>query len=443
MSLAFRLNLVLTLLVLASALIGGGLVIRNAQRAVAAEAVSTADLTLQLLKVALAHGEASGAADRPETLVPVLRDIGAAGHLAIRVATAAGAETVAAPLADRAIAAPAWFVSMVTPPADSLTRLLELDGTPGMRVFIRASAADEIEESWDEARPLLVLIALFALTANAIIYLVIGRWLRPIYTITDAIEQVSKGHFDQRIEALKPPELQQIAAHVNRMAAALQHADAEKSRIARQGLSIQEDERRALARELHDEMGQSISAIKAVAVSIRQNIAEREPEAAGSARTIEQISSDVYASVRGMMSRLRPGVLDELGLVSALQEMVDAWNAHHDDTFCRFNAEIDGLVLDRDAEINVYRIVQEALTNVARHAAADTVSVALSVGGQGGAGRCLRLTISDDGTGFEPSTVRRGLGLLGIHERVALLGGTVSVESARGHGVTIDASIPT
>ncbi len=449
MSLAFRLNLVLTLLVLASALIGGGLVIRNAERAVEAEAASTADLSLQLLELALAAGAAEGAPVRPETLVPLLRDIGAAGHLAISVDAVAGAQTLASaelatePLADQDIAAPPWFVAMVTPPEDSLTRLLALEDSPGMRLSIRASAAGEIEESWDEARPLLVLIALFALLANAIIYLVVGRGLRPIYRITDAIEEVSKGHFDQRIEALELPELQQIASHVNRMAAALQETDAEKSRLARQGLSIQEDERRALARELHDQMGQSISAIKAVAVSIRQNTAEREPAAADSARTIEQISSDVYASVRGMMSRLRPGVLDELGLVSALQEMVDAWNEHHGDTFCRFSAELEGAALSRDTEINVYRIVQEALTNVARHAAAETVSVTLAADEGEGKRQTLRLLISDDGRGFDEANVRRGLGLLGIHERVALLGGSVTVQSNPGRGVTIEAMIPT
>jgi signal transduction histidine kinase len=174
-----------------------------------------------------------------------------------------------------------------------------------------------------------------------------------------------------------------------------------------------------------------------VAVSIEQRAAGADPAIATSARTIAEVSNGVYATVRGMMHRLRPVVLDELGLTPALEQLIDDWNGRHVDTFCAFAAEGDCAGLDDAVEISVYRIVQEALTNVARHAQAQRVEIALAHRGES-----LALRIRDDGCGFDPASAPRGLGLLGMQERVAALGGGFDLRSRPGAGVTIDIRIP-
>src|SRR5690606_231827 len=140
--------------------------------------------------------------------------------------------------------------------------------------------------------------------------------------------------------------------------------------------------------------GQSVSAIKAIAVGIRQR-GRDDAQIVEGARRIEEASGAIYSSVKGMIGRLRPAVLDELGLVPALQQMADDWNAHHDDAFCRLRIDGEFDDLQEEQQINVYRIVQEALTNIARHSRADSVEIILS-------GReVVSLMINDNGVGYD------------------------------------------
>src|SRR5690606_35289240 len=128
-----------------------------------------------------------------------------------------------------------------------------------------------------------------------------------------------------------------------------------------------------------------------------------------------------------------PAVLDELGLIAALQSMVDEWDRVHRETFCSFRADGDFAALDADAQINLYRIVQEALTNVARPAQAERVDVVLTANN----GR-FELVIADDGCGYDPAAIRPGMGLAGIRERCQALKGNLSLLSSPGNGVRIE-----
>jgi two-component system sensor histidine kinase UhpB len=207
----------------------------------------------------------------------------------------------------------------------------------------------------------------------------------------------------------------------------------ENDRLTQRALVIQENERRHLARELHDELGQSISAIKAIAFSISQRTRTVDGMSAEGATRIGTICNDVSGHVRSMMSRLRPAILDELGLVAALQVMVDEWNRVHRDTFCSFRVSGTFDKLDADRQINLYRIVQEALTNVARHARAERVDVVL--GEEGGR---YHLTLADDGCGYDFPTVQQGMGLSGIRERSHALAATLNVMTSPGAGVRME-----
>jgi two-component system sensor histidine kinase UhpB len=209
----------------------------------------------------------------------------------------------------------------------------------------------------------------------------------------------------------------------------LDRLEAERRDSARRALGAQEDERRRIARELHDEVGQSLTA------SVLR-IARVEPEVPPSAaRELEDIRNAVRATleeVRALAANLRPEALDELGLPAALRQLA-------------IEAERAGLVVDRsvdsdirlspEREVVVYRIAQEALANVMRHARAERVELRFERVGGG-----ARLRVADDGVGAD--TIKQGGGIRGMRERAVLAGGTVAVQSRRGAGTVVTLELP-
>jgi signal transduction histidine kinase len=145
-----------------------------------------------------------------------------------------------------------------------------------------------------------------------------------------------------------------------------------------------------------------------------------------------------------MMRRLRPVILDELGLVPALQNVVDEWNDRHEETFCRLSIDGDLSALTDEAKINIFRIVQEALTNVAKHSRATEVEVSIrrTVRDIGGMREIVEISMADNGIGFDAQHTTAGLGLLGMRERTEALNGQFELRSAPGAGVRIRIILP-
>lgn len=207
--------------------------------------------------------------------------------------------------------------------------------------------------------------------------------------------------------------------------------------LAQKALEAQEDERKHLARELHDELGQYLNAIKLDSQAIP---GERPTEPIiGAARRIAANADHVYATVGEMIRRLRPVALDELGLVAALEACVDHWRALKPQLTMKLLVEGELHDLTEALNLAIYRIVQEALTNCVRHSGASWVSVQLRRVASGP----ISLVIEDDGTGMQPAgSLSGGHGLAGIRERVDLLGGDFSLLSGPEGGVTIRILFP-
>jgi two-component system sensor histidine kinase TtrS len=219
--------------------------------------------------------------------------------------------------------------------------------------------------------------------------------------------------------------------------------------LTRKSLAVQEGERRYLARELHDELGQCITAIQADASIISERAPDCDPRMAASANAIQDVASRIYEVVHSMMQRLRPAILDDLGLVDTLNEEVDAWCARQPATECDLSIQGDLSGLDEDTSITLYRVSQECLTNVAKHAGARHVFIRLDVNrcetvdtGGGVVSSCVRLVIQDDGVGMEPGAHGMGLGLIGMRERVESLNGRFLVDATPGNGTTISVELP-
>ena len=200
--------------------------------------------------------------------------------------------------------------------------------------------------------------------------------------------------------------------------------------------TAEEDERRALARELHDDMGQTSTAIR-TEVAVLQRSGWVPEEAKASVQRIGESAQHLSNMTRQMLQRLRPAVLDSLGLRQALTSMCEQWQSSNL-TLCTLSVTGEVDHLNDYASVTVYRIVQEALTNVARHAKAQQVQVQLALDAQG-----LHLKIADDGQGMaDAKAVHTGFGLLGMQERVASLAGHLDITSNLGKGVCLDVHIP-
>lgn len=212
----------------------------------------------------------------------------------------------------------------------------------------------------------------------------------------------------------------------------LQH----KSDLLQRIYTAKEDERLALARELHDDMGQTSTAIR-TEVAVLQRIGRLHPEADESVKRIAESAQHLSQMTRQMLHRLRPPALDSMGLEQALVSLCDNWQ-NSTQNLCEFKTSALPEGLNDYACVTVYRIVQEALTNVTRHANAKHVRVQLTLDTQG-----LNLNIEDDGQGMaDTQAVHQGFGLLGMQERVASVAGRMSISSKLGQGVRLAIQIP-
>ncbi len=291
----------------------------------------------------------------------------------------------------------------------------------------------------------MILLLLFAVLANILVYVTLGRGLAPIDSILKGLDGIEQGDYRLRLPKFNLPELSRISDKFNHMAEVLQKSRVENQLLMQRSLAIQEDERRHLAQELHDELGQTITAIKAVAVSIENQPDMNKSSITNSAQTIVKFSNHMFDVANNMIRRLRPVALDELGLVVALQNMVDDWNERHEDLFCHFNFEGEFNDLEEKIKINLYRIVQESLTNIDKHAHATDVDIQLinsRAANKGNITNQIYLTIQDDGVGFVLNRVTTGMGLLGMRERTEALEGEFTVQSAINEGVKLKVTIP-
>jgi two-component system sensor histidine kinase UhpB len=220
--------------------------------------------------------------------------------------------------------------------------------------------------------------------------------------------------------------------------ARLTEALAENQRLALKYVDSQESERKALARDLHDELGQFVNAIKLDAVAVRDSAALHAPIATIARAMIQNIDR-VYDALGGLIRQLRPVGFDNLGLLAALEHCVEEWRIRLPAISIEMSTAGNLEPLDETCALVVFRLVQEALTNVARHSEATQARILIE---RPDAGRGVQVVIVDNGRGADLSVPRTGLGLIGMRERVAALGGSITLASGIGEGFKVMASIP-
>ena len=327
--------------------------------------------------------------------------------------------------------APAWFATLATP-REKTTRIAAPESVGGA-VLILPDPSDEIAEIWEEIVGLGLGGALVALATFALIFLAVSRTLAPVSTLAQGLEALEKGERGLRLPRAGPPELAVIADRINTLADALARLDAENRDLLRRMIDVQETERRDIGRDLHDEMGPFLFAIRAGVGALR-----RKAASAGVTEDCEKLDAQIAALQavnRRILARLRPAALEELGLAGALDALVRGWRETHPQATITLN--VADCALDEKTALIAYRIAQEGLTNALRHAGALHVSIDVRPAGA----QELRVRVHDDGTGFKPGW-RRGLGLRGMSERIAALGGRLTLSNGQPKGAVLEALLP-
>ena len=221
-----------------------------------------------------------------------------------------------------------------------------------------------------------------------------------------------------------------------------QRVEEERIRLLRRIVTTQEDERRRIARDIHDQLGQQITALRLKIATVADDNTIG-PKFAQQIASLQEGAAKLDSEVGFLAWELRPAALDDLGFVAATRNFVAEWSKHYSIPAELHTGKVEGRRLSEEVETNLYRITQEALNNIAKHAEAKNVNVVI----ERRKGEIV-LIIEDDGKGFEPSADEpnresgRGLGLLGMRERAAIVGGTLEIESAPGKGTTIFARVP-
>ena len=344
-------------------------------------------------------------------------------------------------LADDTVA-PESFAALyrtVFHPGEPVTRPLVTDGNPGGVAVATFDAAAQIGQSWREASRLLSIMGFTLVGLCLAVYAALARALRPTRAIAAGLQQLAGNDLSARLPRFDLAELSAISDVFNALAQKLQTTLAERNALTRELIAVQDEERRHLARELHDEFGQSLTAIAARAAAAAHT-AERDcPALLDECRGISRTTAGLMDTLRGALLRLRPPDVEELGLTLSLESLVASWNGVEKGR-TRFEIAASGPIddLPPGACASLYRIAQEAITNAAKHAQARRVQLRLQAGDDE-----IVLSVEDDGEAADGGLApKAGMGLLGMQERVVSLGGTLRFERPPAGGTRLVATIP-
>lgn len=299
--------------------------------------------------------------------------------------------------------------------------------------------------AWTTIAPLFGFSALLIATLCVVAYFVIDRALRPTREILAGLNRLAKGDLACRLPSFRLTELNRISEVFNALVRDLSTASSERSELARKLVDAQEQERRHIARELHDEIAQKLSALNALAACIRISAQRDAQGLAGEVRELEKMASALMISLRKTLAYLRPQEIDDLGLLQSLEGLVAGHN-ENSAGHTRYVIEASGDVEELRAETSahVYRIIQEALNNASKHANARHVKVMLNQYADAGR-KTVELAVTDDGTGPRPENRHQpyaGSGLIGMRERVLALSGTFDAGPLPGGGFGLHVEFP-
>lgn len=347
--------------------------------------------------------------------------------------------------------APAWFVHLISP--HTARHIFPLPS--GVQLVIEAQASRAILDAWDDITRLLSIAIIMLVAVNGLAFWSVDRALAPFPAIANGLQRIQQGDLTYRLPQLPGMEASAIGTAFNRMAQAVEDnvqaerkaREAETRLEERRELSLLveqrvEEERRLIAHELHDEFGQSVTAIRSLALAIATQ--SKEPPMSDAARLISEEAARLYDAMHGLIPRLMPVSLDTLGLAETLENLVRDWQRRNPAITLTLRHDLPS-DLGPSVTLAAYRVVQEGLINALRHSQAQHIDIKLEGPSAEGEGSpCMSVTVIDDGVGLPTGSWSRPghFGLRGLTERVEHLGGRLEVRDREPHGVSLRAEIP-
>lgn len=339
--------------------------------------------------------------------------------------------------------APTWFARLygailgTYPP---VVRSLSIHNESAGPIVTGADQEAALRRAWKEISTVVDIAIMLAGGIAILAAAMIGHALLPARSIIAALREIEEGHLGKRLGKFKSTEFNHIANAVNHLAAKLRQTNQERMALTARLFQVQEEERRSLARDLHDEFGQALSATRALATVIEASAPDR-PDIARDARAIAATQEHLMGTLRTTLIRLRSQSIEELGLESSLRQLITDFNAQSK-TGTIFRLQMTGGLagLQKRVAVDLYRIVQECLTNASKHGRPTEVRVRLDHHGFGPPH--VTLSVEDDGGGDSRHLyTTTGHGILGIRERLAGLGGSLQIADAP-KGILISARVP-
>jgi len=305
-------------------------------------------------------------------------------------------------------------------------------------LYIAPNPISEIEERLGDTVRLCITLLLFSGATLLVAWWSADRALAPVRELEAGLQRLADGESDAALPPFDLREFRQVAGAIDQLASALKTSRAAQKQLSRQLIQVQEEERRTLARELHDETGQTLTAIGVTAAFL-----ERNADTLDSRKIVEcaqELRRDVRTNgeqLRAMLKRLRPHGMDAEGLAGALRELIASWQQREAGIDFRLEIPARLPTMKEEQALVLYRVVQEALTNVVRHSEARHCTVRIQpIDG------VLHLQIDDDGKGLPAAgEIRRG-GLLGIEERLEMVSGRLELQTGQPAGLHLRIALP-
>ncbi len=435
MSLRFQINrniLIVSLLIL---ILGGTFAIWQAKNAIKQEVTASINLAKQLIQLGISQTTQSKLSD--SELLAFLSTLKKTRHLSILLKSPSGNTLKSSPrkpYSKEFELPPQWFIKLVS--GHYTTQQLKIITENGQQyqLIIKAEPLDEITEVWQESINFFSILLLLILVTFLAINLAFNKALKAITVIINGLKDIETGQFNHKLPAFDIQEYDSIGNAINHLSQELEKIQQENRALTQHSLSIQEQERQHLSQELHDELGQSLTAIKVMAVTANHKNADSKKIM----DEISQVCNHLINVVRNMMHQLHPLILDDLGLKAALQDMTRQWAERNPGISVDIQCNDNINQIKNSTAIHVFRIIQECLTNINRHAQAKQVKIEINMTKQ----KNLFVKVTDDGQGCDFRSNTSGFGLRSMKERIFTMNGSCNIESEPYKGLTLTAEIP-
>ena len=447
MSLKLRLILIINALLLLILALGCILAIDTAKKNVRAEVASSEKLTLYLFEIGVLKNPKYYAIEserKPLNLMSLVH----MRHLKIEFFNLEGKlieSNISETRTQTIDQAPSWFVNfmgLISDPWQAKRLPVDILGQAKGSIVITPDPSYEFGEIWNQLKGIFYLAGAFFILTNILVAWIVFRALSPVEFILKSLTELELGNLNVKMPNLKTSELSAISSKFNHMVKTLRLSIEQNHKLTQKLIRVQEEEKKSLARDLHDEFAQSLTAINADAAVLKALANKEYPKIKPSAHAISDLSKHLMNLVGGMLNRLKLGVLNELGLEEGLIDLISTWKLRHPKINLNYEINLKGLPKTNEIiPVTTYRIIQECLTNISRHAKAKNIGIKIQFIKKNPSLKIIDIHIKDDGVGLS-KLHRDGFGISGMRERIREVNGKIKIVSELNQGLTLHIQLP-